>query len=526
MKKYLIIMSFLFLILPGSVYASSLKLNCDSTNVAGNVLSCGMSLTLDEDVTYNKLEAVIKVDNSSSITFEAKNGVDATINDNNLVINGANVTDFGSLKIKFPSEASGSKNITVSALKLYNDDNLVASLDDAVSKVNVKSSVNTLKSLSVSNCDNCTMSPSFKSNTTVYIVYTKSNKITISASANGSAKVIGAGTKNLTKDSETFKITVTSESGSSKVYKVIVNKEKSNDISLASLTIDKGTLSPAFSRSVTSYSAVVDSDKVVIKATASDTSASVSGTGEKSLEYGRNEFTVTVTGNNGNTKNYLITISRPDTRNANAYLKSLTIDGKDIEFEKDIVEYEYKVGKNVDSLDIKAVPELESSKVEMSGNEKFQLGKNTVTITVKAEDNSEKVYKIIVIKEENVSDDLYLDNLKIKGYDINFDKEKFEYTLKIKNEKELDIIAFASNGYKTEIVGNESLKDSSIIKIIVSDEDGNSNVYKIKIEMDNNEVSSSSNSDDINYIPYIMTSLLVILFILDLIQVIKRLRNK
>ena len=234
---------------------------------------------------------------------------------------------------------------------------------------------------------------------------------------------------------------------------------------------------------------------------------------------------ITVTGNNGNTKNYLITISRPDTRNANAYLKSLTIDGKDIEFEKDIVEYEYKVGKNVDSLDIKAVPELESSKVEISGNEKFQLGKNTVTITVKAEDNSEKVYKIIVIKEENVSDDLYLDNLKIKGYDINFDKEKFEYTLKIKNEKELDIIAFASNGYKTEIVGNESLKDGSIIKIIVSDEDGNSNIYKIKIEMDNNEVSSSS-SDGINYIPYIMTSLLVILFILDLIQVIKRLRNK
>lgn len=525
MKKYLFIMSFLFLVLPGSVYASSLKVNCDSVNVAGNVLSCDMSLKLDEDVTYNKLEAVIKADDSSSVTFEAKNNIDATINNNNIVIKGSNITDFGSLKIKFPSDTSGSKNITVSSLKLYNDDSVVASLDDVTSKVSVKSSINTLKSLSVSNCNNCEMSPSFKSNTTVYIVYTKSNKITISATANGGAKVVGTGTKSLTNDSETFKITVTSESGSSKVYKLIVNKEKSNDISLSNLTLDKGTLSPVFSRTVTNYSAIIDSDKVVINATASDDGASVSGTGEKTLEYGRNEFTVTVTGSNGNTKNYLITINRPDTRNANAYLKSLTIDGNDIEFEKDIVEYEYKVGKNVDSLDIEALPELDSSKVEIVGNEKFQLGKNIVTITVKAEDNSEKVYKIIVIKEENVSDELYLDNLKINGYDINFNKEKFEYTLKIKDEKELDIIAFASNGYKTEIVGNENLKDGSIIKIIVTDDDGNSNVYKIKIQMTSNDIISTYNKE-VNYIPYIMTSLLVILFILDLIQIIKRIRNK
>jgi len=56
--------------------------------------------------------------------------------------------------------------------------------------------------------------------------------------------------------------------------------------------------------------------------------------------------------------------------------------------------------------------------------------------------------------------------LKIKGYDINFSKDKQVYSLKIEKEKTLNIeviLEDPTSSYK--ITGNNDLKDGSIIKI-------------------------------------------------------------
>lgn len=531
MKKIFVslIVTFLLFIPLGVNAESNIVLKCNKTEIiADETLTCDISSSVDEGIVYNKLEASLNVSGATSITFNGDSTITGNITDNKLVLNSSNNlsnSDIGSIQIKFSNVTTGSKKINLSNVKFYNDNNQVATVNNVDSIIKVKSTVNTLESLTVSECNHCSLSPSFKSAITFYVVNAKSNKIMINAKANGNATVTGTGLKTLTKDEETFQITVTSEAGTTKNYKIKVNKEALGDTSLKSLTIDQGKLTPSFSNSVTSYDATVDSDKIVIKATANDSSSKVTGTGEKQLEYGRNEFTIIVTASDGSTKSYLININRTDTRNANAYLKEIKINGKDIDFEKDIVEYVYNVGKDIDSLEIEAIPELESSKVEIEGNENFQLGENTVTITVKAEDDSEKVYKIIVVKSNKESTNIYLDELKISGYDINFSKEKFEYTITIKNENKLDIMVFSEAGYNTEIIGNEDLKDGSIIKIIVTDDDGNSNIYKIKIEVDTIEETRKS-KDDINYIPAIMTSLLVILFILDTILLVKRINNK
>lgn len=81
---------------------------------------------------------------------------------------------------------------------------------------------------------------------------------------------------------------------------------------LSSLTISSGSLTPSFSYSARTYSAVVGSSvsSVTISANAVSSKAKVTGTGTKTLQYGSNVFSVTVTAENGTVITYKITISR------------------------------------------------------------------------------------------------------------------------------------------------------------------------------------------------------------------------
>lgn len=515
----------LFLVIPLGVKAETgITMKCDKESInSDEVLTCNLSLTGDA----NKIEGTLKVGDSSSITFNGENGITGSINNGKLEVSSTTLmqnTQVGNLQIKFNDTATGTKTVSFTNVKLYKDGTEVGTVDKLESSVKVTSSVNTLDSLTISDCNNCRLSPGFRKNVTMYIVETNSSQIRIDAKASGNATVKGTGLKKISKNGDVFEIVVTSESGSTKTYKIRIVKETFGDASLKSLTVDKGTLSPSFSKDITNYSVNVDSDKIVITTVKSDPNSVIRGNGEKKLEYGRNEFTILVTAEDGTAKSYLITVNRIDTRNQNAYLKEIKIEGTDIGFEKDIVEYIYNVDKDVDELEIEAIAEKDSSKVEIEGNKDLKIGKNTVTITVRAEDGSEKIYKIVVVKGEEKKEKLYLDGIKVSGYNLDFSKEKFDYTLTIKNEKQLDIFAFSEKGYTTEIIGNENLKDGSIIKIIVTDEEGNSEIYKIKVTTSSKSIQNK-NVDEMNYIPIIMTSLLILLFILDVIQLVKRLKK-
>lgn len=87
-----------------------------------------------------------------------------------------------------------------------------------------------------------------------------------------------------------------------------VEDTKSKDTSLASLTISKGTISPAFNKDVVEYSVNLDSKttKVNIGATTTDAKATVSGIGEKAVVPGENVFEVIVTAENKSTKKYTV----------------------------------------------------------------------------------------------------------------------------------------------------------------------------------------------------------------------------
>lgn len=83
---------------------------------------------------------------------------------------------------------------------------------------------------------------------------------------------------------------------------------KSTDSSLASLSVDKGKLNPAFDPDVTEYklSLPVKTEKITLAAEPSDSAATVSGTGEIAVKPGENTVSIVVTAESGDTTTYTV----------------------------------------------------------------------------------------------------------------------------------------------------------------------------------------------------------------------------
>ncbi len=88
---------------------------------------------------------------------------------------------------------------------------------------------------------------------------------------------------------------------------------KSDVNTLKSLTISKGTLSPAFSPDTRNYAAVVgvDDDKILVSAATTDSKASIKGGGTVKLSEGENTIRLTVTAENSDQRTYTIVVTRP-----------------------------------------------------------------------------------------------------------------------------------------------------------------------------------------------------------------------
>ncbi|MBQ8192628.1 MAG: cadherin-like beta sandwich domain-containing protein [Bacilli bacterium] len=190
----------------------------------------------------------------------------------------------------------------------------------------------------------------------------------------------------------------------------IIRNVSSNNY-LSSLNASVGTFDSSFDKDVTVYTLTVpyDTESVILSGALDDIYSSVTGLYEYELTEDKTTAIITVTAEDGSTKVYTVYIikeaapvSKPIVYyySSNTYLKTLEIDGYEIEFDKYTEEYKITVKNSVDSLDIKALAEDYRSSVEITGNENFKEGENTVTITVTAENGNTREYKIIVDKAE------------------------------------------------------------------------------------------------------------------------------
>lgn len=192
----------------------------------------------------------------------------------------------------------------------------------------------------------------------------------------------------------------------------IIRKSSINN--LASLSADIGTFDIEFDKDVTVYTLTVPSDakEVILSGSLEDLLSTVDGLYKYELTEDKTTAVITVTAEDGSTKVYTVYIIKekpPVTTpvvyyySSNNYLKLLEVKDYELEFNKEISDYNLTVKNNVKSLDITAVAEDSRARVEITGNENFKVGKNTVTITVKAENGDVREYKLIVNKEDNKS---------------------------------------------------------------------------------------------------------------------------
>lgn len=103
------------------------------------------------------------------------------------------------------------------------------------------------------------------------------------------------------------------------------------------------------------------------------------------------------------------------------------------------------------------------------------LSKGTTTITVSNEEGTITASTIITVIEKP-KDPL---KIQVKGYDLNFDISKLDYTLKIGDESSLEF-DINEDSDKITINGNRDLKDGSIITITINNDTPTTYIINIK----------------------------------------------
>jgi hypothetical protein len=274
--------------------------------------------------------------------------------------------------------------------------------------------------------------------------------------------------------------------GSRITVDVVVPKSTNNN--LATLTVD-GKSVPGFASSVTSYSlANTDADSITIGATTSDSKATLSGTGKKSLAYGSNSFNVVVTAESGAKKTYSISISRNDYRSVNNDLKSLVVEGYDLIFDKDKLTYTVIVDNIVTAVNITAQAADEKAKVTGTGTKSLKIYSNIINIDVTAENLTKKTYTINVVRRDvagiagDLSQDNKLKSLTVENYPFEFDVDTLEYTIDVENWIEtVNVVAELNDSKASLLISNpdELIVGPNEILIKVFSESADERIYKI-----------------------------------------------
>ena len=434
--------------------------------------------------------------NSSSAT------ISATAADSNSVVTGTgNVSlNYGNntFNITVRSEAGTTRTYTIN-----------------VNRPDNRSTNNNLSSLS-DNIGNI----SFNKDTTSYKLTTKSSSVNISASAADSKSTItgDVGNKSLSIGTNTFRINVIAENGSTKTYTITIVRQsdeskptnptnpttpsdnRNSNNNLSSLVVTNTNI--VFDKNTTVYNLTTTASSVYISAARETTTATISGdVGKQDLKIGKNQFIIRVIAENGNKKVYTINITRESGRSTNNYLKSLTLSKGNINFKKATTTYNVNVDNNVDKVTIGA--DLEDSKSSFENGfgprvVNLSLGNNTVYIKVRSESGQVRTYILYINRNDGRDSDSSLKDITLSSGKISFDKDTLEYKVTVEYNIDKMKIEATPNSAKSKVTinGNEDLSvGDNVFKISVEAENGKVTVYTITVirKEQGQEISNNNN---------------------------------
>lgn len=300
----------------------------------------------------------------------------------------------------------------------------------------------------------------------------------------------------------------------------------SSDATLSNLGIKPNDFS-GFRKANTSYSVTVPKnvEKISIYATPSNSKATVTGTGSKTLKIGKNTFNIKVTAEDKKTtKTYTLTITRKseEETSSDATLKDLGIRPKEYDFtgfKSTVTSYNVSVPNDVEKITIYATAKNAKDTITGSGAKTLNVGQNKCEIKVTSEDKkTTKTYTINVTRKEEKTEE---QEDKNKEDEKNTEKEQNITTEGLKNIKIKDAIltpTFSQNVYsynvdvaagikqleidtettnkdiEVEIAGNEDLKEGdNIITVLVHNKQNDAtSTYQINAKVENQKIDLST----------------------------------
>ncbi|MBR1416801.1 MAG: cadherin-like beta sandwich domain-containing protein [Bacilli bacterium] len=185
----------------------------------------------------------------------------------------------------------------------------------------------------------------------------------------------------------------------------------------------------------------------------------------KSEEYKNNNSSQTNKKDNNKTKvnNEIIAISNKSNNNK---LDSLSVDGYDIKFSSDTLEYSISVSNDVGTIDVTYKASDNNASVSLQGNKDLKVGENTVSVTVTAEDGSKRTYIINVFKASDPSKVYDTDNNllsitpSIGTLSPKFSKDTLNYIIYLPFEEEtvtFETVLSNADKASVEIIGPANL---------------------------------------------------------------------
>lgn len=233
-------------------------------------------------------------------------------------------------------------------------------------------------------------------------------------------------------------------------------QSKGDNATLEVLRLDKEGMIPSFNKNIYDYYLTVsnDIDNIEVFAISENQNASIEIVGNNNLKEGLNIITINVISED-RIQNKIYTIQVTKTNNielANTNLEILAVENILLNppFDTNITHYSVEISNDISNLNILAIPQNESAKVEINGKDNLKEGNNIIKITVTAPNGiSKKVFEIDCYKR-------------------NYDEEKvFQEEQKVNKEKLEQIYENEKISEKVEDVKGEKFNVINIVLIVI-----------------------------------------------------------
>lgn len=418
--KILFIILFTMLVLmPIKVHATSnVALSGQSSIGPGDTVVYDIQISTTDSVTNIKTEltydtTVLELVSIVNKQWQGNNKIGSSPTSLEFTTNGATGSSTVA-SLTFKVKAGTTKNAT--SLKLTGtrvsvvsngSDPLISQVPEHEKSVSINSTDATLSSLKI----NDKSVNGFRSKTYNYNIIVDSTVATANLKAtttNSNATfVTGFAPRevNLQYGENKVQIKVQAESGDIKTYTLNITREDTTTTSnyLKDIIINGGEVPIDFDKLVLDYTIkTYKLEKLEIEATAEDSTSTVNINKPNQLIIGENKVQITVKSQNGKEQIYTITIVNSDTK-IDTKLKNLSVKGLSIDFDPNKLDYEIVYTKEMkDGLKIYATTVSKDAKIEIIGNEDLKAG-SKVQIKVTAEDGSETIYTITLVKDTRVN---------------------------------------------------------------------------------------------------------------------------